>query len=56
MAAEQFNGRESETASLLSRCLFTLSWRVAGFRPRHLNCWMLGGKFSANENFGNVTI
>ncbi len=28
-AAEQFNGREAETATLLSRCLFTLSLRVA---------------------------
>ena len=37
--AEQFNGREGETATLLSRCLFTLSLRVAGFAPRHLSRW-----------------
>ncbi len=36
-AIEQFNGREAETATLLSRCLLTFGLRVAGFRPRHLS-------------------
>ena len=36
-AAEQFNGREGETATLLSRCLLNSGLRVFGFAPRHLN-------------------
>jgi hypothetical protein len=36
-AIEQFNGREAETATLLSRCPFTLNLRGGGFRPRHLS-------------------
>ena len=35
-AIEQFNGREGETATLLSRCLFNSELRVGGFAPRHL--------------------
>ena len=35
-AAQQFNGREGETAALLSRCVVSFSLRVAGFAPRHL--------------------
>ena len=35
--AEQFNGREGETATFLSRCLFTLMLHGFGFAPRHLN-------------------
>ena len=33
---EQFNGREGETAALLSRCLFNSELRVGGFAPRQL--------------------
>ncbi len=36
-AIEQFNGREGETATLLSRCLVTFSGLGGGFAPRHLN-------------------
>ncbi len=36
-AAQQFNGREGETATLLSRGLFTLNLRGGGFTPRQLN-------------------
>ena len=36
-AVEQINGREGETATFLKRFFFTLSLRVAGFAPRHLN-------------------
>jgi hypothetical protein len=36
-AAEQFNGREGETATFLSRYLFTLNLYGGGFAPRHLN-------------------
>jgi hypothetical protein len=36
-AAEQFNGREGETATLLSRCVVTFSLREFGFAPRHLS-------------------
>ena len=35
-AIEQVIGCEGETATLLSRCCFTLSLRVFGFAPRHL--------------------
>jgi len=35
-AVEQFNGREGETATFFSRCLFTLTLRGGGFAPRHL--------------------
>jgi len=38
-AAQQINGREGETATLLSTGLFTLNLRVGGFAPRHLNRW-----------------
>ena len=37
--AEQFNGREGETATFLSRCLVSLNLRGGGFAPRHLNRW-----------------
>ena len=36
-AVEQFNGREGETATLLSRCLVSLNLRGGGFAPRHLS-------------------
>jgi hypothetical protein len=36
-AVEQFNGREGETATLLSTGLFTLSLCGGGFAPRHLS-------------------
>ncbi|MGI8544384.1 MAG: hypothetical protein ACR2MD_13050 [Aridibacter sp.] len=35
--AEQFNGREGETAALLSRRSLYLNLRGGGFAPRHLN-------------------
>ena len=35
-AIEQVIGREAETATFLSRCLFTFSLRGGGFRPRQL--------------------
>ena len=35
--AEQFNGREGETATFLSRCPSNFSLRVGGFAPRHLS-------------------
>ncbi len=34
---EQINGREGETATLLSRCPLNSELRVIGFAPRHLN-------------------
>ena len=34
--SEQFNGREGETATLLSRCLLNFNLRVSGFAQRHL--------------------
>ena len=36
-ATQQFNGREGETATLLSRCLVSLSLRGGSFAPRHLS-------------------
>jgi hypothetical protein len=45
--AEQFNGREGETATLLSTGLFTLNLRAAGFAPRHLNRSVLSCEFDA---------
>ena len=38
-AAEQFNGREGETATFLSTGLFNSELRVGGFAPRHLKRW-----------------
>ncbi len=38
-AAQQINGREGETATLLSAGLFILYLRVIGFAPRHLKRW-----------------
>ena len=35
--AQQFNGREGETATLLSTGLLNSELRVGGFAPRHLN-------------------
>jgi len=35
--AQQINGREDETATFLSRSFVSLSLRVIGFAPRHLN-------------------
>ncbi len=35
--SEQINGREGETATLLSRCVVSFSLRVFGFAPRHLS-------------------
>ena len=43
-AAEQFNGREGETATLLSRCPLNLSLRGGGFAPRHLSRYVARGK------------
>ena len=34
---EQINGREGETATLLSRCPLNLSLCGGGFAPRHLS-------------------
>ncbi len=36
-AAEQFNGREGETATLLSRCPLNSNGFGGGFAPRHLS-------------------
>ena len=36
-AVEQFNGREGETATLLSRCVVTFGGLGGGFAPRHLS-------------------
>jgi len=35
------NGREGETAILLSRCPFIFTLTSGGFRPRHLNRYAL---------------
>ena len=35
--SQQINGREGETATLLSTGFVTLTLRVGGFAPRHLN-------------------
>ena len=43
-AAQQIIGREGETATFLSRCLFNSELRVIGFAPRQLNRYMLRGK------------
>jgi hypothetical protein len=49
-AAEQINGREGETATLLSRGLFTLNLRVIGFAPRHLKRWAANIPFYTSDN------
>ena len=38
-AAQQFNGREGETATFLSRCPLPFNLRGGGFAPRHLSRW-----------------
>ena len=43
-AAEQFNGREGETPTFLSRCPLNSELRVGGFAPRHLSRCALRGK------------
>ena len=45
---EQFNGREGETATFFSRCLFPLKLRGGGFAPRHLKRSMPSG--AANDS------
>ncbi len=42
--SEQFNGREGETATLLSRCPLKLNGLGGGFAPRHLNRYALLAK------------
>jgi hypothetical protein len=37
--AEQFNGREGETATFLLRCPLNLNGLGGGFAPRHLSRW-----------------
>jgi len=44
-AIEQIIGREGETATLLSRCLFTFGELSGGFAPRHLSSF--GIQFAA---------
>jgi len=42
--SQQINGREGETATLLSRCPLNFSGLGGGFAPRHLNrCALCGG-------------
>jgi len=36
-AAQQFNGREGETATLLFSLFVSITLRGGGFAPRHLN-------------------
>ncbi len=50
-AVEQFNGREGETATFLSRCLVSLNLRGGGFAPRHLNRYVfrVGGDWNSDE-------
>jgi len=43
-AAQQFNGRERETATLLSSCPLNFGGLGGGFAPRHLKRYMLRGK------------
>jgi len=50
-AIEQFNGREAETATFLSRCPFNLNGLGGGFRPRHLNRWA----FLEKKRNGKIT-
>jgi hypothetical protein len=42
--SQQFNGREGETATFLSRCLLNSNGLGGGFAPRHLSRYMLRGK------------
>ena len=43
-ATQQFNGREGETATLLSTGLFTLNLCSGGFAPRHLSRYVSASK------------
>ncbi len=61
-----FNGREGETATLLSTGLLNSELRVAGFAPRHLNRSAFLGKIQPvtkitlsachKNNFGGVFV
>ena len=44
-AVEQVFGREGETATLLSRCLFNSELRVIGFAPRQFGRSLSRGYF-----------
>ena len=48
-AAQQINGREGETATLLLRCLLNFSGLGGGFAPRHLNRYAFS---VSSETFG----
>ena len=48
--AEQINGREGETATLLLRCPLNFSLRVGGFAPRHLSRYALRVETEVVEN------
>ena len=52
-AAQQINGREGETATLLSTGLFNSELRVIGFAPRHLNRCALSFALAFRE-FGKI--
>ena len=49
-AIEQFNGREGETATFLSRCPLKFNGLGGGFAPRHLNRSVLSGLTEAMRN------
>ena len=53
-AIEQFNGREGETAALLSKGLFTPNLRVFGFAPRHLSRSALTVEKGCGQGSGKV--
>ncbi|MCA1625506.1 MAG: hypothetical protein LC768_12180 [Acidobacteria bacterium] len=46
--AQQFNGREGETATLLLTSLVNSELRGGGFAPRHLKCYTPKGKWRRN--------
>ncbi len=48
-AAQQVIGREGETATFFSRCLFNSELREFGFAPRQLNRSVLSCEFGAFE-------
>ncbi len=49
--AQQINGREGETATLLLRRLVSLNLRGGGFAPRHLNRSIARGKYETLANY-----
>ena len=55
-AAQQIIGREGETATLFSRCLFNSNGLGGGFAPRHLNRWAAIAYYGRSDRVRTVCV